>query len=91
MLGLMIAWLTFAVAILGFLVAGVAATFYTERLRTHWIRRSEQRPNEIYWRIVGHRVRREGYSVELRLIGIMCLGTVALMMWMMWGFVRSWL
>jgi len=84
----MIAWLTFAVAMLGFLVGGVAATFYTERLRTHWIRKSEQRPDEIYWRIVGRRVRREGFSIELRLSGIMCLGAVALMMW---GFLRSWL
>jgi hypothetical protein len=84
----MIAWLAFAVVMLVFLVVGVAATFYTQRLRTHWIRKSEQRPDEIYWRIVGRRVRREGYSVELRLIGIMCLGTAALMMW---GFLRSWL
>jgi hypothetical protein len=83
-----IAWLTFAVAILVFLAVGVAATFYTDRLRAHWIRKSEQRPDEIYWRIVGRRVRRDGFSVELRLSGIMCLGTVALMMW---GFLRSWL
>jgi hypothetical protein len=82
----MIAFFAFAVAMLVFLGVGVAATFYTERLRTHWIRKSEQRPDEIYWRIVGRRVRRAGYSVELRLIGIICLGTVALMMW---GFLRS--
>ena len=73
-LGLMIAFFAFAVAMLVFLGVGVAATFYTERLRTHWIRKSEQRPDEIYRRIVGRRVRRAGYSVELRLIGIICLG-----------------
>ena len=82
----MIAWLAFVVAMLVFFVVGVAATFYTERLRTHWIRKSEERPDEIYWRIVGRRVRREGYVVELRLIGIICLGTVLLMLW---GFLRS--
>jgi hypothetical protein len=91
----MIAWLAIAVVMLVFLVVGVAATFYTERLRTHWICKSEQRPNEIYWRIVGRRVRSERYSRELRLIGIMCFGTVALMMWgflpSWWGFIRSWL
>ena len=91
----MIAWFAIAVVMLVFLVSGVAATFFTERLRTHWIRKSEQRPDEIYWRIVGRRVRREGFSVELRLSGIMCFGTVAFMMWgfvgSWWGFLRSWL
>ena len=84
----MIAWLVFAVAMLVFLGVGVAATFYTERLRSYWIRQCERHPDEIHWRLVGRRVRSEGYSVELRLIGIICLGTVALFMW---GFLRSWL
>jgi len=84
----MTAWLAFAVAMIVFLVFGVAGTFYTERLRTDWIRKSKQRPDEIHWRIVGRRVRRKGFSAESRLSGIMSLGTPALIMW---GFLRSWL
>jgi hypothetical protein len=84
----MIPWLACIIAMLVFLGFGVAATFYTERLRTYWIRQCERHPDEIHWRIVGRRVRSDWYSIELRLIGILCLGTVILFVW---GFLRPWL
>ena len=69
-----------------FFVIGMAATFWTERVRTYWIRQSERHPDEFHWRIVGRRVRNPWYSIELRLIGILCLGTVA---FFVWGFLRG--
>jgi len=75
-------------ALAGFLVVGVAATFWTERVRNYWIRQCDRHPEAIHWRLVGRRVRRPWYSIELRLIGILCLGTV---LFFLWGFLRQWL
>jgi protein-S-isoprenylcysteine O-methyltransferase Ste14 len=59
-----------------FLLVGITATFWTERVRNYWIRQCDRRPDQLHWRLVGRRVRNPSYSIELRLIGILCLGTV---------------
>jgi hypothetical protein len=81
-------WLALIFALSVFLVIGVTATFWTERVRAYWIRQCDRHPDEFHWRLVGLRVRKPSYSTELRLIGIMCLGTVLLFLW---GFLRQWL
>jgi hypothetical protein len=81
-------WLPMIFAMAVFFVVGVAATFWTERVRNYWIRQSDRHPEAIHWRLVGRRVRRPWYSIELRLIGILCLATVLLVVW---GLVRPWL
>lgn len=79
-------WTPMILALAVFFVIGMAAAFWTERLRRYWIRQSERHPNALHWRLVARRVRAPWYSIELRLIGILCLATV---IFFVWGFLRS--
>jgi hypothetical protein len=81
-------WLALIFAMSVFLVIGVTATFWTERVRAYWIRQCDCHPDEFYWRLVGGRVRKPSYSIELQLIGIMCLGTL---LSFPWGSLLQWL
>ena len=81
-------WLPLIFTVTFFGAIGVAATFFTDRLRAYWIRQSERHPEEFHWRLVGRRVRKPWYSIELRLIGLLSLGTVLLILW---GLLRPWL
>jgi len=73
----MMDWLPLILALFAFFVVGVAATFLTERVRAYLIRQCDRHPHEFYWRLVGQYVRRSSL-IELRLVGIICLGTVLL-------------
>ena len=78
-------WLPLILGLAVFFVVGVAATFWTERVRQYWIRQCDRHPDELHWRLVGRRVRSQWYPIDLRLIGILCLGTV---LFVVWGFLR---
>lgn len=82
----MVQWIPMILGLAVFFVIGMAATFWTERVRNYWIRQSERHPNELHWRIVGRRVRAPWYPMEFRLIGILCLGTAV---FFVWGLLRS--
>lgn len=77
----MIAWFAFVVAMLVFLGVGVAATFYTERFRSYWIRRCQQHPGQLHWDLIVRRVRQPSYSFELRVVGIISLMGAAMCIW----------
>jgi hypothetical protein len=81
-------WLALIFALAVFSFIGVTATFWTERVRAYWIRQCDRHPNQFHWKLVGWRVRKPSYSIELRLTGIMRLGTALLFLW---GFIRQWL
>ena len=49
-----------------FFVLGVVATFWTERLRSYYIRQGDLHPDSLRW---------------LRLYGLLCLGTALFLIW----------
>ena len=73
--------LVLLLATLPFLIAGLAATFWTRRLQAYWIRQCDRHPGAIPWRLVGRRVRSDWYRTELRVIGIVCLAATANIWW----------
>jgi len=79
----MIAWFAFIAALLFFLVLGVVATFWTEPFRSYWIRQSERHPGEFHWELIGRRVRRPSYSLELRFVGIISLAAAVFCIWIL--------
>ena len=80
--------IAFVVSTSIFFVSGVILTFWTERLRSYWIRQADKHPDSLCWRIIGCRVRSQWYSVELRLYGLLRLGTA---LFFTWAFARQWL
>ena len=79
----MITLLPLIIVLACFLVLGVAATFWTERFRSYWIRRCEQHPGQFHWQIIARRVQRPSYSFELRVVGIISLSGAAICLWIL--------
>jgi hypothetical protein len=79
----MITALPFIFALACFLALGLAATFWTERFRSYWIRRCEQHPGQLHWEVIARRVRRPSYSFELRVVGIVSLIGATICVWIL--------